>query len=83
MTMPDERFAAVEYARQFLCALLDPKQTPKVPRYIRQEALRRLRHYPRAWELELAAEHAPDVLQARKIEDLSDQYPFIKKEKTA
>lgn len=82
MTMPDERFAAVEYARQFLLALVDSKQTPKVPRYIRQEALRRLRHYPQAYELELAAEKAPAVFQSREIDDLSDKYPFIKKETT-
>ena len=40
------------YAREFLVKLLDPKQTPNVPRAIRQEALRRLHHYPAKHRIE-------------------------------
>ena len=40
------------YAREFLVKLLDSKQTPHVPRAIRQEALRRLHHYPARYRIE-------------------------------
>lgn len=46
MTIPAERTDAVLYTREFLLSLCDPKQTPRVPRVIRQRALRLLRHYP-------------------------------------
>lgn len=46
MTLPDERTRAVHSARTFLRSLLDPKETPRVPRATRQWASRVLRHYP-------------------------------------
>ena len=46
MTLPDERTRAVLWAREFLSRLIDPRQTPRVPRAVRQEALSVLRHYP-------------------------------------
>lgn len=61
MTLPDERYRAVTRAREFLLELLDPKKTPRVPRAVRQTALRVLRHYPHDFEMERAAEIAPDV----------------------
>ena len=46
MTTIDEEYRSLGYARQFLLSLLDPKQTPRVPKGIRQEAGHWLKHYP-------------------------------------
>lgn len=46
MTLPKERLTAIKQARDFLYSLLDPKETPGVPRRIRLEARRCLKHYP-------------------------------------
>ncbi|NCZ82889.1 MAG: hypothetical protein EBX64_07040 [Betaproteobacteria bacterium] len=75
MTMPDERFRAVKYAREFLYDLLDPKKTPKVPREIRQRALRVLRHYPMETDMELAAEGHKDIFWTKK--QFREQFPNI------
>jgi hypothetical protein len=61
MTLPHERSRAIAWARRFLLSLLDPKATPKVPRPIRDEARRVLRHYPLQYDLERAAKAAPDT----------------------
>lgn len=44
--MPCESVWAVSVTRQFLFDLLNPRKTPKVPRAVRKEAARCLRHYP-------------------------------------
>jgi len=64
MTLPYERYRAVNNAREFMYALLDPKQTPKVPKAVRQWAHRALRHYPLPYEMKIAAEKAPDLFEA-------------------
>ena len=46
MTLPIERKQAVLRTEQFLKDLLNPKMTPRVPRAIREQAYRCLRHYP-------------------------------------
>ena len=61
MTLPTERYRAVVAAGRLMRDLLDPKETPKVPRAIRQRAFRVLRHYPWDGELDMAAEKAPEV----------------------
>ena len=61
MTMPNERFSAVNRTRQFLADLMDPKKTPRVPRNVRQQAYRCLKHYPGDWDMELARKEAPDI----------------------
>ncbi len=55
MTLPHERIRALDQARVFLFALLDPKQTPKVPRSVRQWARRVVKHYPLGLELGMLA----------------------------
>lgn len=55
MTIPTERTRAVIAARGFLFALLDPRQTPRVPRAIRRQAARVLRHYPFSFEVDAIA----------------------------
>jgi len=63
--MPDERFRAVNMAREFLIELTDAAKTPRVPKDIRRQALSVLRHYPSNYELKSAARLAPDVFQER------------------
>jgi len=61
MTLPAERTRAVAWARRFLLSLLDPRETPRVPRPIRDEARRVLRHYPLDYDIQRAAREAPDT----------------------
>lgn len=55
MTLPDERARSVQQTETFLKALIDPKETPRVPSYVREWASRCLRHYPSQYEMERAA----------------------------
>lgn len=61
MTLPNERTRAVKYAQEFMRSLLDPKQTPRVPKAIRKEAYRVLRHFPNTLDISQAAEKLPNV----------------------
>lgn len=71
MTLPDERYRAVLAAERFLKDLLDPSETPRVPRDIRKRASGILRHYPGAWDMDRAATAAPEVFETKnKIEPL-------------
>ena len=56
MTIPLERTRAVNYTRQFLLELLDPKATPRVPKHIRDRAYHLLRHYPTNFDMEMISE---------------------------
>ena len=56
MTTPIERTNAVLRTEEFLYSLLDPKQTPRVSKSIRDEALRLLRHYPTRVEMQVIAD---------------------------
>jgi hypothetical protein len=69
MTLPDERYRAVLAAESLLVDLCDPKKTPRVPRSVRVRAAQVLRHYPRRYELNCAAQLAPSVF-CEKMEDL-------------
>ena len=84
MTLPDERFRAVRWARNFLQELQDPKKTPGVPKIVRQQAYSILRHYPSDWEMTRTAELAPDIFQTRMepVTRLFAQYEQNKTEKT-
>jgi hypothetical protein len=55
MTIPVERTNAVIWTESFLKDLLDPKKTPRVPKSVRQQAARCLRHYPSQWEMDTIA----------------------------
>jgi len=52
---------AVKNTEAFLLALCDPKETPRVPKAIRQRAKQLLKHYPSDYYMEEAAELAPSV----------------------
>lgn len=63
MTLPDERYRAVQWARNFLMDLCDPRKTKGVPRTVRDQARSILRHYPSDWDMDRASEAAPAVFQ--------------------
>jgi len=62
VTLPDERYRAIRHTRQFLMDLQDRTIYPRVPRPVRAEAYRLLRHYPADYDLERLSEKAPDVI---------------------
>jgi hypothetical protein len=68
MTLPDERYRAVQYTEQFLQRLAGG-QYARVPKAVREEARSLLRHYPGSWDMKRAALASPDVFQER-MEDL-------------
>lgn len=70
MTLPDERYRAVIYVAQFLLDLATPSKTPRVPRDVRREALRLLRHYPHEFEMARAAKAAPDLFLEERTQTL-------------
>ena len=61
MTLNYERSSAVKATRRFLMDLMDPKQTPRVPRKIRQQARSMLKHYPEDFHMEVAAKSIPHI----------------------
>ena len=61
MTLPYERTNAVLNTEKFLLDLCNPKATPRVPKEVRDQARRLLRHYPSEYSMEQAAEQAHDV----------------------
>jgi hypothetical protein len=66
MTLPDERYRSVMWAKRFLESLAyDKKAYPRISKAVRGEAHSILRHFPSDWDMTRAAEHAPDVFQER------------------
>jgi hypothetical protein len=72
MTLPDERYRAVKYAQDFLSRLAGG-QYARVPKAVRDEARHILRHYPNAWDMDRAAQGAPEVFQ----QQMEDVHRFI------
>jgi hypothetical protein len=59
MTLPHERTRSVINAREFLARLVSPYVPGgyrKIPKPVREEAVRLLRHYPSVVDLKYAAE---------------------------
>jgi hypothetical protein len=66
MTLPDERYRAVLWAGRFLRELAtDRKKYPRIPLTVRREAISVLRHFPSEWDMNRAAQSAPEVFQER------------------
>jgi hypothetical protein len=66
MTLPDERYRAVLWAKRFLESLAyDRKNYPRISKEVRGEAHSILRHFPGEWDMTRAAQNAPDVFQER------------------
>jgi hypothetical protein len=61
MTLPIERTNAVLNVEQFLMDLRDPKKYPRVPRAVREEASRLLRHYPSKYNMKYIADSFEEV----------------------
>ncbi len=61
MTIPVERTRSIGKARDFLRSLLDPKKTPKVPKWVRREAYWALRHFPSDYDIERAKTQYEEV----------------------
>lgn len=59
MTLPYEEYNAILSATRFLYDLMDPKKTPRVPKWVRVEARRRVKHLPLQ---PILAERYKDVL---------------------
>lgn len=51
MTMPSERTQAVLRVERFLLDLRNPKKYPRVPKAVREEASRLLKHYPSQFDM--------------------------------
>jgi hypothetical protein len=81
MTLPDERYRAVVQTGKFLREIL---ATPRVPKAIKDRARSCLRHYPSDWDMERAAEGAPDVFQKQMeaVTRLFKQYEESKQNET-
>lgn len=61
MTIPFERTRALIEARELLKRLQDPKETPRVPRWLREQATVLLRHYPSYADVEMAHKALPHL----------------------
>ncbi len=68
MTLPDERYRSVKWAEAFLKRLAGGHYA-RTPKAVRDEARSILRHYPSDYDMNRAAEAAPEVFQER-MEDL-------------
>jgi hypothetical protein len=77
MTLPDERYRAVMWAKSFCEDLLDSKKTPRVPKEIRRRAYGVLRHFPDDYYLSMLADARPDILE-RKGEPFDPLYKMVK-----
>jgi hypothetical protein len=65
MTLPDERTRAVVMTREFLLRLIT-REYKRVPAEVREEARMLIRHYPCAYEIDMAAEKAPKIFEKSK-----------------
>ena len=65
MTLPDERYRAVDRTRQLLLNLINPAHTPRVPKLIRDEALYCLRHFPSQFDMRIAEDRVPELFQSK------------------
>jgi hypothetical protein len=74
MTLPDERYRAVDRTRRLLLNLINPAHTPRIPKLIRDEARSCLRHFPTTFDMAIAADKAPEVFQ----EQMEPLYRMVK-----
>lgn len=77
MTLPDERYRAIMFAKSLCEDLLDLRKTPRVPKQIRQRALGVLRHFPDEYYLSMLAEARPDIIE-RRGEPFDPLYKMVK-----
>ena len=63
MSLPNERYRALQHGKKLLQELCDPGKTPRVPSIVRDRARAALRHYPLDWEIDNIAEKCPDIIE--------------------
>lgn len=83
MTLPDERYRSVMWAKRFLESVAyDKTNYPRISKAIRGEAHSILRHFPSEWDLQQAADASPHVFQERMepVQRLFKQYEQNKNE---
>jgi hypothetical protein len=61
MTLPIERTNAVLNTEKFLLKLCIPNQSPRIPKAIREEARRLLKHYPSKYNMKHIADSFEEV----------------------
>ena len=69
MTVPSERYRALERTEEFLYSLLDPKKTPRVPKEVRESARSLLKHYPCAYYRDMLTIAVPEHYAKDLIEE--------------
>jgi hypothetical protein len=77
MTLPDERYRAIMYAKSLCEDLLYSDKTPRVPKHIRERARGVLRHFPDEYYLIMLAESRQDILE-RRGEPFDPLYKMVK-----
>lgn len=78
MTMPSERTRSVFATREFLLSLCDSKATPRVPKIVREEARRCLRHFPGVHEMVLAGRAAPEAFDLLTANQAHPSRQYVK-----
>ena len=82
MTLPDERYRAVLWAKRFLESLAyDKENYPRISRAVRGEAKSILRHFPNEYDMVKTAQTSSDVFAERMepVTRLIAQYEESKK----
>jgi hypothetical protein len=69
MSLPDEQARALVGARQFILSLCVPGKTPRIPKAVRHEARRRLKHFPLSWDWERIVDDEAAMKTAQDMED--------------
>jgi hypothetical protein len=70
MTLPDERYRAVMWAKRFIESVAyDKTNYPRISKKVRGEAHSILRHFPSEYDMKRAADSSPEVFQ-EKMEPL-------------
>lgn len=77
MTLPDERYRAILYAKSLCEDLLDSRKTPRVSKEVRRRALGVLRHFPDEYYLSMLAEARPDIIE-RRGDSFDPLYKMVK-----
>lgn len=69
MTLPDERYRAVQHTAQFLSRLAGGEY-PRTPKAVRDQARALLRHYPSEYDLDRAEESGAQHVFQKRMEPL-------------
>lgn len=74
ISSPQQQVSAVLASRDFLLRLTRAKDTPRVPPYVRREALALLRHFPPAERLRPVLEQRLRPDEPKEAEPLVEEY---------